>query len=457
MSERYIVALEIGSSKLRGAVGRCDESGMLDVLAVEEEKLTGSVRYGCITNVEVSNALSRICERLESYPQMDQRNITGLYIGLGGRSMISGIKEVEASLPAEMEITPAIIADLRNQASKLVDTDLDVAEVVPVKFTVDGKAQTNPVGSYGSSVGAKMCVVTCNPVMKRMTRRVIYERLGLEIVGYVTRPLAEGAVALAEDERRLGCMLVDCGAETTTVVIYKNGTPIYLATLPLGSRNITLDITTLNHTEERAEEIKRVSGNVMAAETAGRTGADGIDYTEVNHYVHARAAEIITNILAQLEYAGIKSADLPGGIVLVGGGSRLKGFSELLARQSKMKVRIGAPQAGIRISDGAITPAENIDVIAILAEAAKRPEAVCVSEPVVPEPEPLPETGDDTPDDDDDDEPRIGRLDDDDEFAPKKEDNNKKKPIGPTPGRSKGLFSALKSRLAGLLDEGEEM
>jgi len=45
MPERYIVAIEIGSSKLRGAIGLADDSGMLDVLAVEEEKLVGSVRY----------------------------------------------------------------------------------------------------------------------------------------------------------------------------------------------------------------------------------------------------------------------------------------------------------------------------------------------------------------------------------------------------------------------------
>lgn len=58
MPERYIVAIEIGSSKLRGAIGLADDSGMLDVLAVEEEKLVGSVRYGCINNVEVSNAIN---------------------------------------------------------------------------------------------------------------------------------------------------------------------------------------------------------------------------------------------------------------------------------------------------------------------------------------------------------------------------------------------------------------
>lgn len=50
MTERYIVAIETGSSKIRGAAAVADESGMLDVVAVEEEKLIDSVRYGCIQN-----------------------------------------------------------------------------------------------------------------------------------------------------------------------------------------------------------------------------------------------------------------------------------------------------------------------------------------------------------------------------------------------------------------------
>lgn len=466
MSERYIVAIEIGSSKLRGAVGTADETGMLDVLAVEEEKLTGSVRYGCINNVEVSNAISRICQRLEEYPRIAPRTIKGVYVGLGGRSMTSTLVDVEARLPAELEITREIITDLRNRAAHNIPQERDVAEVVPVKFTVDNKTQANPVGSYGTSVGSRMCVVSCQPVIKRMIRRVLSERLGFEINGYVTRPLAEGALALTDDERRLGCMLVDFGAETTTVVIYKNGAPVYVATLPLGSRNITLDLTALNYIEERAEEIKKVSGNAMGAETGRRPGADGIDYSEVNNYVHARAAEIVTNILAQIDYADMRAADLPGGIILVGGGSRLRGFNELLAQQSKMKVRMGTTQAAVRISDSAINPAENIDVIATLAVAARMPMAECMAEPEQrQDADPAdsdPYDNYDDNGDDDEETSRIGRLDeDDDEFAPRR----KKKKDKETASRdsdnhsSRGfsIFSSLRKKIAGIMDEGDEM
>ena len=68
-----------------------------------------------------------------------------------------------------------------------------------------------------------------------------------------------------------------------------------------------------------------MSGNALPQDGTRRKmqSADGIDYTEINNYVHARTDEIIANIMAQLEYAGVDDSELPGGIVVVGGGARL--------------------------------------------------------------------------------------------------------------------------------------
>ena len=99
-----------------------DEAGMVDVIAAEEEKLIDSVRYGCIQNVDVSNAISRVCERLEAYPRLKDATITGVYVGLGGKSLSSKIVEVSTTLPAEMEITAQLVADLKAKAETMVDT-----------------------------------------------------------------------------------------------------------------------------------------------------------------------------------------------------------------------------------------------------------------------------------------------------------------------------------------------
>lgn len=418
---RYIVAFEIGSSKIRGAVGVVDNSGVVDVIAVEEEKLTDRVRYGCIQNVDVANAIDTVVERLQAYPAVEPRTITGVYVGLGGRSLTSTMVDVSMQLPVETEITEPIITELKKRAAATTDPDRDTVDVVPVRFTVDNKTQTSPVGTFGQSLSARATVLSCSPQIKRILRRVITDRLGLNINGYITRPLAEAAMVLTEDERRLGCMFVDFGAETTTVSVYRGGAPVYVATLPIGSRNITLDLIALNYIEERAEEIKKVSGNALAVDAArrGKGYAEGIDYTDINNYVHARADEIVANIIAQIEYAGVTAADLPGGIVIVGGGARLRGFNELLQQQSKLPVRQGAPSASVRITDGSIHGTEMVDVISILVAASRMPEAECLT--------PMPDNAGDPPEHrgytnyegltpkegEDEGSSRIGRIDDD--------------------------------------------
>ena len=452
---RYIVAFEIGSSKIRGAVGVVDNSGVVDVIAVEEEKLTDRVRYGCIQNVDVANAIDTVVERLQAYPAVEPRTITGVYVGLGGRSLTSTMVDVSMQLPVETEITEPIITELKKRAAATTDPDRDTVDVVPVRFTVDNKTQTSPVGTFGQSLSARATVLSCSPQIKRILRRVITDRLGLNITGYITRPLAEAAMVLTEDERRLGCMFVDFGAETTTVSVYRGGAPVYVATLPIGSRNITLDLIALNYIEERAEEIKKVSGNALAVDAArrGKGYAEGIDYTDINNYVHARADEIVANIIAQIEYAGVTAADLPGGIVIVGGGARLRGFNELLQQQSKLPVRQGAPSASVRITDGSIHGTEMVDVISVLVAASRMPEAECLT--------PMPEnTGDTTDvrgytnydnlkDDDGEDESasRIGRDDDSDYEEEGKKKSKKPKAESPEPGPSRGGFSSILSKM----------
>lgn len=452
---RYIVAFEIGSSKIRGAVGVVDNSGVVDVIAVEEEKLTDRVRYGCIQNVDVANAIDTVVERLQAYPAVEPRTITGVYVGLGGRSLTSTMVDVSMQLPVETEITEPIITELKKRAAATTDPDRDTVDVVPVRFTVDNKTQTSPVGTFGQSLSARATVLSCSPQIKRILRRVITDRLGLNINGYITRPLAEAAMVLTEDERRLGCMFVDFGAETTTVSVYRGGAPVYVATLPIGSRNITLDLIALNYIEERAEEIKKVSGNALAVDAArrGKGYAEGIDYTDINNYVHARADEIVANIIAQIEYAGVTAADLPGGIVIVGGGARLRGFNELLQQQSKLPVRQGAPSASVRITDGSIHGTEMVDVISVLVAASRMPEAECLT--------PMPEnTGDTTDvrgytnydnlkDDDGEDESasRIGRDDDSDYEEEGKKKSKKPKGENQDQAPSRGGFSSILSKM----------
>ena len=86
MEEKIIIALEIGSSKIKGATGSVGPDGALNVKAVEEEPITDIVRYGCIRNiVETAQAVRNVISRLEQ--REAPRKVEGVYLSLGGRSL----------------------------------------------------------------------------------------------------------------------------------------------------------------------------------------------------------------------------------------------------------------------------------------------------------------------------------------------------------------------------------
>lgn len=413
MEETNIIAIEIGSSRIKGAYGTYSPTGVLTVKIVEEEPLLDWVRYGAVSNVEETSIIvNRIIRKIES--RVAPSTVAAVYVGLGGRSCCSLRKDVERTLPDEREITEEILTALRQEAASIPLTDRDLLAVVPRQYMVDKTVVSRPKGTVGRCVKFSSNLITCRTPSKRNIDILFNDKLQLNIGGYEVRQLAIGDLVINPEEKKLGCMLVDFGAETTTVSIYKKGHLQYLATLPMGSRNITRDITNSNNIlEEKAEELKIREGN-MTASPASHSSA-GLDYTNLQNIIAMRAGEIIANIQNQLTLAGFKNTDLTAGIIIVGRGSLLPGFNQQLSSVTGLKIRCGSiSNPDIRISDSRISTTDSADIIAILYKAAMHgaddclktetveltsPEETVVLEPqpetieIIPEPEDINKKG----------------------------------------------------------------
>ena len=64
---KYIVAIELGTSKIVGIVGVKNEDGRLNILATEKEDSAGCIKRGCIFNVEdTASKIQKIIKKLEN-------------------------------------------------------------------------------------------------------------------------------------------------------------------------------------------------------------------------------------------------------------------------------------------------------------------------------------------------------------------------------------------------------
>lgn len=381
--EKYVAAIEISSSKVLGVVGKYNcNTGELDVIAAEQEKGLESVKYGLIRNVEeVWMRVARIIQRLESKPAVAPRKITGVFVGLSGVSVRSIAVPVSINLNDDTEITDEIIGRLLQQAqNSAVDSTLDVVDAVPRVFKVGQQETLSPKGIVGNRIYAEFDLIICRKEMKRNIMRIFEDKLKtqLKMRGLVVTALATGQIILTDEEKRLGCMLVDMGAETTTVTIYKSGHLVYFATLPMGGRNITRDITSLKLLEEKAEEIKITSGNALPRSIATTLNFNGIKDSDVSNLIVARAEEIVVNVLKQIRYAELKETDLPAGIICIGGASKLNGIMDLLADKSGLPVHRGSLPQYVHIQDMRINSSELVEVVSVLYAGATGDDEVCL-------------------------------------------------------------------------------
>ena len=432
---QYIVALEIGSSKIVGAIAEKTSAGYLSVRYLQEEKHINSVRYGIVQNVEnIKSGINHVLKTLEG---MVDGRITQVYLGVSGRSLHSIVSEVNRSVGSTESITKELIDRIINEATSTPLRNYDTVDVVPRAYYVDKVETTNPVGQFGSSIKIKVNLIVAKPALKLNLNRLM--TFGVPAKDYIVTPLAVAEQILSESDRELGCMLVDMGAETTTVSIYKNKALIFLNTLPLGGRNLTRDVMNgLNVLEETAENVKKNINNPLDPSNVSDVVIEGIPAREAANYISARTGEIIANINQQLADAGVSSNDIQS-IILIGGGAHLGGLQQKMEETIKIKVRLGQNPLSINILNSSINRMEYIEVFALLAKAAelipdgetcielnKYADGPVFRGPVNPEPEP-------EPDPDPESEPRR---------KPKK-----------TSGRSR--WERLREKLSGLMTDDE--
>lgn len=367
--KQYIVAIEIGSSKVVGAVAEKSSDNRLTVSHLISETQTNCVSYGQVQNVEnIKSSINRI---LGSISRSLDGNITQVFVGMGGRSVHSEASEINRSIDASQPITPATINAILREGSRNNVKQYETLEAVPRAFFVDKKLVSNndPAGQYGSSLKIQFNMIVASKAIKLALSRVM--NTICPNTRYITTTLAMGKHILTDEEKRLGCMLVDMGAETTSVAIYKSGMLQYFNTLPLGGRNLTIDVANgMKVLEDSAERIKKNINNPLDLQLVDSIVVEGVNSKEAAQYINARAGEIIANVNKQLEYANMTAGDISS-IVLTGGAAQLKGMAKKLEDTIKVPVREANMPANVFFTPASrANSPENVQIVSLIAEAA---------------------------------------------------------------------------------------
>lgn len=343
MAKEFIVAIELGSSKITGIAGKKNSDGSISILAVVKEDSTSCIRKGVVFNIDKTVlCLTNIIKKLETTLKT---NIARVYVGVGGQSIRSVKNIIIKDLPAETVVTQDMINELMDANRSMTYAEQEILDAATQEYKVDALYQLDPVGIPCSRLEGNFLNILWRKTFYKNLNQCL-NKAGVEIAELYLAPLALADAVLTETEKRTGCALIDLGADTTTVLVYYKNILRHLAVIPLGSENITKDITSLLMEDSQAEQMKL---KYASAYTDNSDIDDNkkypidqdrkVDSRKFIEIVESRLQEIIENVFYQIpnEYAD----KLIGGIILTGGGSNMPNIEKAFTNQAPTeKIRI---------------------------------------------------------------------------------------------------------------------
>ena len=316
----YIAAIELSSSKVSGAVGIEAYDG-IKILATASTPVEGFISKGVVRNVdETSNAINCIINNLE--PSLGNVSIKRAYISFAGLTVHSIPSRITKGFEEYTKITPDIInaLALENDETFQCPVGYTRVQVVNQEYRIDGKVDNNPIGAPTKLIeGNYLNIVIKEQYLKQLNDS--FAQAKIEIADSFSAARMDADILLSKDARRNGCALVNIGADTTTIAIYNNDILRMLTVLPLGSRNVTMDLCAGQLSIDEAEELKITRGYKSPGKES-----EPIDSELVNSIINARMSEILQNVKYQIEESG----EIIGHIIFTGGGSKLKNIELLL-------------------------------------------------------------------------------------------------------------------------------
>lgn len=351
-NSEIVVGLDIGTTKIACIVGRRNEHGKIEILGIGKSESVGVTR-GMVANIDKTvEAIKSAVEEAESKTGI---SVKYLNVGIAGQHIKSlqhrGIYTRDS---LDTEISKEDVRNLIRDMYKLqMLPGEEIIHVLPQEYIVDSEQGIkDPVGMSGIRLEANFHIITGQVAAAKNIHRCAF-KAGLSVTELILEPLASSASVLSHEEMEAGVALVDIGGGTTDIAIFQDNIIRHTAVIPFGGNIISEDIkegcTIITH---QAELLKVKFGSALASEAKDNEivsipGLRGREPREISlknlaSIIQARMEEIIEHIYYEIKNSGYEKK-LIGGIVITGGGAKLKHLPQLMEYITGMDVRVGVP------------------------------------------------------------------------------------------------------------------
>ena len=352
--DKYIVGLDIGTTKIACFIGERAQDGNIRIVGFGKTDSIG-VERGVVCNIR--STAESIRHAVADASEMAKYDVKEVYVGIAGQHIKSQTNKGSIMIPPshrmiEEEDVNRLIDD---QYHILLDPGEEIIHVFPQCYIVDNDVldtDISPVGVAGKCLMANFHIVTGNTTNLHNIRDAV-EEAGLRIKDVVLEPVASAYSVLDDRDKGAGVALVDIGGGTTDIAIFQEGIIRHTSVLPLAGNVITNDIRESCHIlKHQAESLKTKFGSCLPTsvnqdDIISIPGIRNQDPREISvrtlaGIIKSRMQLILEQVGYEIQISGFER-QLIAGVVLTGGGARLKNIKEFAELVIGIDTRIGTP------------------------------------------------------------------------------------------------------------------
>lgn len=370
MARQLRAGIDIGTSSIKAVIAEEVRNGddYIPRIVGQGTAEARGLSHGYITNsLEVARCVR---EAVAGAEKTAGTKVKRAFVSVGGVGLGSVISTGSTVISrADMEITERDIQLAQEAAEQSIPQgaiiNRRIINTIPVEYKVDGKIVWGRVeGLKASKLEVKTLFITCLDHHIQDLIRTL-EEADIEVIDIVAAPIAASFVTLSKKQKKAGCMLMDLGAETLSIVVFENSTPVSLEVFPIGSNDITHDIALgLKVPIEEAESIK-----------LGSITRTTFPKKKLEEIISARLRDCFELIENHLKKIG-RNALLPAGVIITGGGAATLSIREMAESYLRLPAKVGeihfGPEEKNKVKDTVWATAYGLTIVGFNAEDEQR-------------------------------------------------------------------------------------
>ncbi len=373
LMSKTIVGIDIGTYHVKVVIAEAGDNPSLPprILGTGYAESRG-LKHGYIVSIgDVSRSVAAAVGQASKAARF---KVKRAYLGLGGIGLEESFSRGEAMVErGDSEVTerdiPRAIAASEKALAPSATLNRKIIHTIPLRYSVDGTKVLgrSPVGMKGQRLSVETLFITClESHVNDLVEAV--EQAGVEVEDVVAAPLAASFVALSKMQKRVGCVLANIGAETLSIIVFEDATPVSVKVFPVGATDITNDLALgLRIAPEEAEQLKQ--GAVLGAPYPKR---------KIDDLIAKRVNDMFKLVESHLKKIG-KDELLPAGIILTGGGSSIQTMSDLAKAVLRLPSRVASFADGtngkMQLKDGSWAVAYGLTIWGLQGSELEGPES----------------------------------------------------------------------------------